>query len=232
MIRALIIFFIAAIALSAERFEYTADWRFGTAGKVELHYQPSGAQLILKTVGFAHTLYEVDDRYSSEFNDAFCASTSFLHAEEGKKRLETRVLFNRLPGKAELVERDLAKDAVVKTQTIDVPPCVHDVVAGLARLRRMNAAPGQTLQLPISDGRKSVLVKIDAQQKESVQTPAGTFQTQRYEAFLFNGVLYRRKARLFIWISDDDRRVPVQIKIQLPFYLGSVTLQLTKEDKS
>ena len=46
---------------------------------------------------------------------------------------------------------------------------------------------------------------------------------------LFNGVIFRRKARLFIWLTDDARRLPVQIQVRMPFYLGTVTLQLEKE---
>jgi hypothetical protein len=64
-----------------------------------------------------------------------------------------------------------------------------------------------------------------------VKTPAGTFQTTRYEAFLFNGVLFGRKGRLFIWISDDEARLPVQIRVQLPFYIGTVTIQLEKVER-
>jgi hypothetical protein len=61
-----------------------------------------------------------------------------------------------------------------------------------------------------------------------VNTPAGKFKATRYEAFLFNGVLYGRKGRLFVWISDDEKRLPVQIRVQLPFYIGTVTVQLEK----
>jgi hypothetical protein len=61
-----------------------------------------------------------------------------------------------------------------------------------------------------------------------VKTPAGQFDTIKYEAFLFNGQLYRRKGRLFVWLTDDDRRLPVQVRVQLPFYIGTVTLQLEK----
>ena len=82
----------------------------------------------------------------------------------------------------------------------------------------------------MSDGRKSVTVQIQTQEKETIRTPAGVFTTVRHEAMLFNGVLFRRKARLFIWLTDDVRRLPVQIRVQMPFYLGSVTLQLEREE--
>ena len=62
------------------------------------------------------------------------------------------------------------------------------------------------------------------------RTPAGVFPTVRYEIFLMNGVIYQRKGRVLVWFTDDARRVPVQIRVVLPFFFGSVTLQLEKEE--
>ena len=45
-------------------------------------------------------------------------------------------------------------------------------------------------------------------------------------------MLYRRSGRLFVWLTDDERRLPVQIRVQLRFYIGTVTLQLEKEETS
>ena len=104
------------------------------------------------------------------------------------------------------------------------------ILGALEKLRRSATKPGSSLTLPMSDGRKSAAVKIQAQDKETIRTPAGVFTTVRHEAMLFNGVLFRRKAKLFIWLTDDARRLPVQIRVQMPFYIGSVTLQLEREE--
>ena len=72
------------------------------------------------------------------------------------------------------------------------------------------------------------MARIEAQERETVKTGSGTYKTIRYEAFLFNNVLFRRSGRLFAWLTDDDRRLPVQIRIRMPFYVGTVTLQLEK----
>ncbi len=42
----------------------------------------------------------------------------------------------------------------------------------------------------MSDGRRAAQVKVDAQEREEVTTPAGTFKTIRYEVNLMNGVIY------------------------------------------
>ncbi len=214
---------------------YEAEWRLMRSGVARLTLQPHNdpgfqADLHLETVGLAGRLYKVDNDYSSLFNEQLCASSTLMRAHEAKKRRETRVTFNHPPGKASLVERDTARDAVVSTREIDVPPCVHDVLAGLARLRLAAPEIGQSAEYPISDGKKSASARIAALGRERVKTPAGEFNAIRYEAFLFNDVLYRRKGRLFVWISDDARRLPVQIRIQLPFYIGTVTLKLEKRE--
>jgi len=49
---------------------------------------------------------------------------------------------------------------------------------------------------------------------------------------MLNGVVYARRGRAFFWLSEDQRRLPVQIRIHMPFYVGTVTLQLEKASKT
>jgi hypothetical protein len=119
---------------------------------------------------------------------------------------------------------------MVASSQADIPPCVHDVFGALYSLRNLHLDPGQTTQIPVSDGKKSVSAKVEAQARESVKTPSGTYKTIRYEAYLFNNVLYRRPAHLFIWLSDDARKLPVQIRVKMQFTIGTITLQLEKEE--
>jgi hypothetical protein len=115
------------------------------------------------------------------------------------------------------------------TSEIDIRPCEHDVIGALYTLRTMPLEPAQSAQIPVSDGKKTVMARVEAQEREVVKTDAGTYKTVRYEAFLFDNVLYRRRGRLFVWLTDDAHKVPVQIRIRLPFYIGTVTLQLQKQ---
>jgi hypothetical protein len=107
---------------------------------------------------------------------------------------------------------------------------VQDVVGGLFFIRTLNLEPGQSAQIPVTDGKKSVMVKVEAQAREDVKTPAGTFKTMRYEVYLFNNVLYKRSAHVNLWISDDRRRLPVQIRVRMTFTIGTINLQLEKHE--
>jgi len=199
------------------------------AGDASLSFDNHQASLRLKTTGLASKIYKVDSNYTVDYDTGFCASSSILKAEESKDRFEVLVTYNHKPGKVEFLERDLIKDKVVETREIDSPgPCVYDMIAALAKLRTTKLEPGASTQFPMTTGKKSAKARIEAQKRETIRTPLGEFKTIRYEAMIYNNVLFRRNARMFLWISDDDRRLPVQMRVQMPFYIGTVTLKLEK----
>ncbi|MEJ5369237.1 MAG: DUF3108 domain-containing protein [Bryobacteraceae bacterium] len=214
---------------AAQRLFFSAEWRLVHAGDVEV--ESAGAESLkmgLRTAGIVRTFVKVDNHFRASYLPGWCAASTELEAHEGKRHRETKVRYDGEARKAHYLERDLVKDAVVAENTIEIPACVHDVTAGLQRLRQMLPPPGSVIELPVSDGKKTVMARVEAQRAERVRTPVGEFQAIRYEAFLMSGVLYRRKGRLFVWISQDERRLPVQIRVQMPFYIGTVTLQLEK----
>lgn len=221
-----------------EVLSYTLEWRLIHAANARLTWNASNAggasgwqaNLSLESVGLVSRLYKVNNEYFSQHNDRLCVVSSLLKASEGGRRRETRVTFDGERKKASLQERDLVKNTVLN-QEIDVLACEHDVIGALYQLRTMNVEPGHNVQIPVSDGKRAVLARVEAQERETVKTDSGTYKTIRYEAFLFDNVLYRRRGRLFVWLTDDERRLPVQIRVRLPFYVGTVTLQLRKEGK-
>ncbi|HEY1340795.1 MAG TPA: DUF3108 domain-containing protein [Bryobacteraceae bacterium] len=221
-----------------ETFTYNVEWRLITAGKAKVEWNSAappakGRQLNLhlESVGLVSKLFKVEDDYNVNLNQDLCAESSHLISNEGNRHRETRITFDAETKKASYLERDRTKNAVLTSQEIDIPPCVHDVVGGLFFLRTLPLEPGQTVQAPVSDGKKSVMVKIDAMQREDLKTPAGPFKTIRYEIHIFNNVLYRRSAHLLVWLSDDRRKLPVQIRVRMTIAIGTITLQLEKYEQ-
>lgn len=221
-----------------ESFSYNIEWRLFSAGKAKIDIETtagqrteSQARLHIESTGFVSKLFKVEDDYASQLRGNFCAESTHILTHEGNRERETRVTFDAESKKASYVERDRTKNnAVVLQHEIDVPACVHDVVGGLFYLRTLNLEPGQSAQVPVSDGKKSVMARVEAQGREEVKTPAGTFKTIRYEVYLFNGVLYRRPAHLNVWFSEDARRLPVQIRVRMTFTIGTINLALEKHE--
>jgi Protein of unknown function (DUF3108) len=210
---------------------YGIEWRLIRAGIARMNWLPEGAgfqgDLHIESSGLVSKLYRVNDDYRVQMNDQFCGLTVNIHAEEGKRRRDTSITFS--DGKAAYSERDLLKNTVVSKET-PVPACVHEYLGGLQRLRTQRPEIGHSIQIPLSDGKKAASVKVEAQEREEVSTPLGKFKTIRYEVFLFNDVLISRKARLQVWLTDDERQLPVQIRVRMQFLIGTIELKLEKQE--
>ena len=212
------------------RLSYSVEWRLIHAGDVTI--EPTESSVIVKIVsaGLVSALFKVDNTYAAHFTPAFCTADTVLDSKEGKRHHQTSATYEHNPNRVIFLEKDLIKNEVLKSTQTETPPCVHDAIGGLLSLRSLTIEPGQSALVPMTDGRKAAQVRIEAQQREEITTPAGKFKTIRYEANLMNGVVYPRKGRVFIWLADDARRTPVQILLRLAFPVGTVTLQLQKED--
>lgn len=220
----------AMMAPESDRLTFAIEWRLIDAGTAVIESRKHHAELKLESSGIVAALFKVHDSYSVNYDDPFCATSTLMDSFEGKRHHETRVAYDRSRNHATYLERDLLKEVTLHSSGVDVPNCVQDVIAAFMKLRTMNLAPGQSAQIPMSDGRKSAMVRLDAQMREDVKTPAGAFKAIRYEANMLNGVIYSRKGRAFIWLTDDERRLPVQIRLRMQFPIGTVTLQLAKEE--
>ncbi len=214
----------------SDKLTYDVEWRLIHAGTVVIEAQKTHADLHLDSAGMVSSLFKIHDVYSVDYDEPFCASSAVMDSLEGKRHHETKVTYDRSQNRATYLERDVLRDSVMHTASVDIPNCVHEVIGAFLKLRGMSVAPGQSAQIAMSDGRRSAAVKIDAQELEAVKTPAGEYKTLRYEANMLNGVIYSRKGRAFVWLTDDQRHLPVQIRLRMQFPIGTVTLQLEKEE--
>jgi uncharacterized protein DUF3108 len=216
---------------STERLTYDIEWRLIHAGSAVVDAQKTSAHMKLESAGLVSNLFKVEDAYGVTYDEPFCATSTTLDAQEGKRHHETRVTFDRSNNRADYVERDVLKNAVLHTYDIPIPNCVHDVLGALISLRALALNPGQSAQMPVSDGHKAASVKVEAQEREEIKTATQDYKTIRCETHLMNGVVYNRKGRVFIWLTDDERRLPVQIQLRMSFPVGTVTLRLLKEER-
>jgi hypothetical protein len=222
---------------SAEALTYRIEWRLITGGRAKLDWsavrqpQPGWqANVRLESVGLVSKLYKVQDDYLASLNQGMCAVAVQTTSNEGSRQRDAKITFDYSSKKASYLEHDRAKNDVISAREIDIPSCVHDVLGGLFFLRTLNLEPGQSAGVPVSDGKKAVVAKVEAQQREEIKVPDGAYKAIRYEAFLFDNVLYRRSAHLYVWLSDDQRKLPVQIQVRMPISVGTITLQLEKHE--
>jgi hypothetical protein len=62
--------------------------------------------------------------------------------------------------------------------------------------------------------------------KETVDVPAGEFRCLKIEPLVAAGGLFKSEGEIIVWLTDDDRRMPVQIKTRV--LIGSINIELTE----
>ena len=211
---------------------YEGEWRFWTAGTATLRIDHAGGlehvSATADSSGVVALLYRVQDRFESYFDArSLCSSRLIKHAEEGSHRRETTITYDYSRGKAVLEERNL-KDNQQKRTENDIPNCVTDVISGILYVASLPLQEGATYTFPLNDGGKTVSVQAHVEGKEQVKTPAGTFQTIRVGPEGDSGIL-KNHGRIWIWYSDDERHLPIQMRARLLW--GTVTIYLTSISK-
>ena len=218
--------------LPRQTLRYDAEYRFWTAGVATLRIERNGNQEHVAgtadSTGVVALLFRVQDRFNSYFDaQSLCSSKLVKHTEEGSHWRDTVITFDYGRGKAILDEKNL-KDNQQKHTENDIPGCVTDVMSGILYVSSLPLQQGATYSFPLNDGGKTVTIHAHVEGKEQVKTPAGTFQTIRVGPEGEYSVL-KSRGRIWVWYSDDDRHLPVQMRAKL--FWGTLTVQLSSMDK-
>lgn len=218
----------AGFSLPEETYTYDADWRIWNAGKVTLGLSREGVENRVvgtaESQGVVSMLYPVHDRFQALYEPkSFCSVSLRKHTEEGFHKRDTLISYNYARKKSVLDETNL-KNNEAKHVENDIPGCVTDVISGIMYLRSLPLIPGTSYTFPLNDGGKTVDVTAKVEAKETIKVPAGTFQTIRVSPEGVGPV--KSKGKVWIWYTDDARRIPVQMRGKM--FWGTLTLKLEK----
>lgn len=162
-------------------------------------------------------IYPVRDRIVSlmDVNDL---TTLYFekHLREGGYRSDQSVRFDHERGVA--VYQDGGES--------ELESAAFDVLAAFYRVRTMPLEPGEEFFLDSFDNRKRYSIRVRVTGRERVTVPAGAFDCIVVEPTLKSGALFKHEGRLHVWITDDERRMPVLMRSRLT--LGAVSAELTE----
>jgi hypothetical protein len=209
----------SAYMFPAEKYTYSVQWRFFSAGTSTVQIQRSGSgehvTATAASAGFPDKIFHVHDLFNADVDPRFCTLRISKHNEEGPHRRDLNILLNYQRGKSEVDLKDL-KTAESKHAEFDIPGCVTDVVTGFFYVASLPLAPGYSQTFPVNDNGKTTDVMIRVEGREKVKGPTGEFQTLRTMAEPLSGPM-KGKGVLWVWFTDDSRRLPVQMKSKLGF---------------
>jgi hypothetical protein len=128
-----------------------------------------------------------------------------------------------------VVQYDLADQIVrwwddgVEKPPINVPSRIQDVLSAGYKVRTLPLALGDTLAIRTHDVDKTYDLLVIVHDREPVETDLGVFDCFKVEPVLRSGGIFKKEkgARVFVWVTADDRRIPVKMQSKVSF--GSIT---------
>jgi len=168
-----------------------------------------------KSSGFFSAFYKVRDRVESYIDKNGLFSWRFeKHLREGKYRADKFVQYDQINGWA----------VTNKNDSMRIPPCVQDILSSFYYVRTQKLEVGKSIFIDNHSDNKLYPLEIKVHKKETIKVKAGKFDCVVVEPILRASGLFKSKGRLLIWLTDDDRKIPVQMKSKI--VVGYITAEL------
>jgi hypothetical protein len=170
----------------------------------------------------------VDDSFESIVDASeFCSRQMTKKLREGKRQRDVFLTFNRERGKGHYVAYDVSKSPPVRLkddEVKNVPNCVQDILSAIYATRLKELKLGDKYPLTLSDDGEVKQLEVNVKNKEPVDAVAGRFPTLRLETISVSGALFKEGGTFLVWLSDDERKLPVKFeaKVKLGKVYGTI----------
>jgi hypothetical protein len=214
---------------AGEKLSYKMKYGFFTAAEANIRVEDSPVQFnnqpayhIIaegKTAGTFDVFYKVRNRYES-----YVDKNTLLPYFYAENRRESNYKH------ADKVTFDREKKTITAAKGIFPYSAdkVFDFVSAYYFARCIDVSKihiGQKIDLQyfLEDGVHTLSITYVG--KEKVACSMGTFNCLKFNPTIIPGRIFRKDSKLYLWITDDNNRIPVKAHVEV--VLGSLTMDLT-----
>ena len=162
-------------------------------------------------------IYRVEDRYLTFIDMEAIAPLKFeQHISEGTYRRDFIAEFDQVRRVAKTTEGEYP-----------IPEYVHDIMSAFYFARTMDFSgfrAGESTLLYNFYRNKSHELTIKFLGRQELEVAAGTFTTIVVEPMVKEGGLFKSEGRIVIWLTDDERKIPVRVNTKV--LIGSIDTEL------
>jgi hypothetical protein len=207
-----------------EKLTYIVKWKGVVGGTAIMQVKK-----IVKISG-RDAYYVTLSTRSSKFFDIFYKVRDLIESYIDKQGIFTWKQRKKLRGgkyrsNKETIYDQQKRQALHKKKKIDIPVYVQDSLSSVYYLRTQELKKGDSLIIDANDDGKNYSVEVKVIGVEKVATPSGKYKALKTE------VVWKRKGKIHtessqMWLSNDERKVPVKIERQGK--MGKITMLLKK----
>ena len=171
---------------------------------------------VAKTKGLADRLFKIRDQIDIWIDkEGFFTHRLIKNINQGnyKNKVDVRFDYNK----------SIAKTS---TKEISIDFKARDSFSLFYYLRTILLNENDIMSFSSFEGRRIVDYKLQIKGNEIIRTELGSFTCTVIRPYQEGGNLFKNQGDMQIWISNDEKRLPVKIQIKMKF--GSMTLLLKK----
>ena len=176
--------------------------------------------------------FKVRDRVESILDSRGIFSWGFTkNLREGAYKFDLFVDYDQLYGKANIEMIRYHNDEPLRIKEkedfeLKIPKYVIDVLGAFYYVRTQPLRLGEPILIPNHDNKKIYNLKVIVQRREEVKVKAGKFKCVVVQPRLKGDAIFKQKGKLWVWLTDDELKIPVQMKSKA--FIGSVYTELAK----
>jgi hypothetical protein len=213
---------------SGEYLKFDVKYGFVTAGDAWMTISdttiPNGrvchrVNFAVDSKPFFNWIFKVVDRYSTFIDSKGMFPWRFeQHISEGNFKRDLVADFDQVNHIANTSEK-----------SYPIPAYVHDIMSAFYYARTLDFKgyrPGQKVHLQnfFKDSTYELDVKYKGRQQ--IEVPAGKFNCVIIEPLAREGGLFKSDGQVYIWLTDDERKMPVKVSTKI--VIGSIDSELVE----
>ena len=208
--------------------DLTFDVHYGMIHAGEAHLQILGVgsgpgassrvyhlRSLARSTGLFGRIYDVNDRIDSQLDSVGLMSLELeKHLHEGSYHQEQHIHFDYTEGRATYASGD----------TIPIPGPVQDDLSAFYVARCLDLRENQVFYLETHSNKVTYPMQVRVYEREKLRTDLGEFDCFKVEPRVDRGGIFKRAGGMLIWMTADERHLPVRLRSKLP--LGAITADL------
>lgn len=215
-----------------EHLVYDISWAGISVGEGDLQTEPGDTfngrevfRLVSKATSndWLSFFYPVSDRVESivDANGLYPYKIT-VKQRHGFRKRDREIRFNQDAHTAVMLYKG-------KTYHYTVPSQVQDILSSFYYFRTIpDLLPGRSVFIDVHEGKKNYKLEVQILSHETLETVIGRVPTIKVKALARYEGLLMNKGDLYVWLTDDARRIPVLMNGKVS--IGSITATLSRLD--
>jgi hypothetical protein len=167
-----------------------------------------------ETADWVSTFFQARDRFITVTDGELLPLEHTREIREGRRRVDRRYVYDR-------------SSNLIQTEQMALPlgsPAARDAFSALYYVRTLDLSPGNIISVPLNEAGTSLVLQVSVADVEEIEHGGQRVRALRLEPRVMRRIERRRAIAITLWLSADDRRVPLRALVDAGF--GRIRLEL------